>query len=225
MFPTVADPQNARRRIGQNRTGFPLSAVAKSAWMENPATEVFKLSSRGQNKRKNFGNAAARKRGESNFMRAFERAYFARTKAEGVAAGEFSIAGFGVADLVWIGWARGADPENFTALAVEKQLRRRHLHAFEGKLKDWRRGLQQAFRYRYFADKAIVVMPYESAAAALANLDSFRHSLVGFWTFHAATGTIREHYTPTRVRAFSDEAKQKAIRLLSSKINFRQFGK
>jgi hypothetical protein len=193
--------------------------------MENPAPEVLKLSSRGQNTRKNFGNAAARKRGESNFMRAFERAYFARTNAVGVAAGEFSIAGFGVADLVWIGWTRSSDPGEFTALALEKQLRRRQLHAFEGKLKDWRRGLQQAFRYRYFSDKAIVVMPYEGAGAALANLDSFRHSLVGFWTFDAATETIREHYTPTRVRAFSREARDKAIRSLSSKVDLSQLGK
>jgi len=192
--------------------------------MEDPAPEVLKLSARGQNTRKNFGTAAARKRGESNFMRAFERAYFARASARGVAAGEFSLAGFGVADLVWIGWTRNSGLGEFTALALEKQLRRRHLHAFEGKLKDWRRALQQAFRYRYFADKAIVVMPYENADAAVANLDAFRHSSVGLWTFDVATETIREHYTPTRVRAFSSEAREKAIRSLSSKIDLRQFG-
>jgi hypothetical protein len=158
-------------------------------------------------------------------MRAFERAYFARANVRGVAAGEFSLAGFGVADLVWIGWTRNSGAGEFTALALEKQLRRRHLHAFEGKLKDWRRALQQAFRYRYFADKAIVVMPSENAESALANIDAFRHSSVGLWTFDVATETIREHYTPTRVRAFSREARDKAIRSLSSKIDLRQFGK
>lgn len=196
-----------------------------SARMENPVPDVLRLSSRGQNTRKNFGNAAARKRGESNFMRAFERAYFARAKARGVAAGEFSLAGFGVADLVWIGLSGNSGSGEFTALALEKQLRRRHLHAFEGKLKDWRRALQQAFRYRYFADKAIVVMPYENADAAVVNLDAFRHSSVGLWTFDAATETIREHYTPTRVRAFSREAREKAIQSLSSKIDLSKFGK
>ncbi len=154
-------------------------------------------------------------------MRAFERTYFARFAASGLAAGEFSLAGFGVADLVWIGWAAGAEQKDFTALALEKQLSRRHIYAFEGKLKDWRRGLQQAFRYRYFADKAIVVMPFENAEAALANLDSFKLSSVGLWTFNVATEAIREHYTPTRVKAFSIKAREKAIRLLSSKINFR----
>lgn len=186
---------------------------------------VIKLPTSSQNTRKNFGAAVSRKRGESNFMRAFERAYFARHRVKGMAAGEFSLAGFGVADLVWIGWRPDPTSEDFTALALEKELRKRHLHAFEGKLKDWRRALQQAFRYRYFADKAIVVMPLVNAGAALANLDAFRHSSVGLWTYDVATATIREHYTPTRVRAFSKVSREKAIRALSSKINLRQFGK
>lgn len=206
-------------------SGLPRGTMAKSAQMEISDLNVLKLATRGQNTRKNFGNAAARKRGESNFMRAFERTYFARVNARGLAAGEFSIAGFGVADLVWIGLVRGSESGEFTTLALEKQLRRRHLHAFEGKLKDWRRALQQAFRYRYFADKAIVVMPYKNADAALANLDAFGHSSVGLWTFDAVTETIRGHYTPTRVRAFSSEARKKAIHLLSSKVDLRQLGK
>ncbi|MGI9089114.1 MAG: hypothetical protein ACR2HH_15465 [Chthoniobacterales bacterium] len=158
-------------------------------------------------------------------MRAFERAYFARHHISGMAAGEFSLSGFGVADLVWIGWRPDALAGDFTALALEKQLERRLLHAFEGKLKAWRRGLQQAFRYRYFADKAIVVMPHENAGAALGNLESFRYLSVGLWTFDAKTEIIRQHFTPTRVRAFSDDARLKAIKALTSKIDLRQFRK
>ena len=193
--------------------------------MTNPTDNVHRLPGRSQNTRKNFGTAVSRKRGESNFMRAFERAYFARHRVKGMAAGEFSLAGFGVADLVWIGWRPDPNSEDFTVLAMEKELRKRHLHAFEGKLKDWRRALQQAFRYRYFADKAIVVMPCENAGPAVSNLEAFRHLCVGLWTFDVKTAVIREHYTPTRVKAFSIEAKEKAIRSLSSKVNLRQLGK
>lgn len=193
--------------------------------MKDPNPDVHKIPLRGQNTRKNFGLAVSRKRGESNFMRAFERAYFARHRVKGMAAGEFSLAGFGVADLVWIGWRPDPLTEDFTALAIEKQLKKRHLHAFEGKLKDWRRALQQAFRYRYFADKAIVVMPSENADPAIANLEAFQHLCVGLWTFDVKSGVIREHFTPTRIRAFSDEARQKAIKALTSKINLRQLGK
>jgi thiol-disulfide isomerase/thioredoxin len=134
-------------------------------------------------------------------------------------------AGFGVADLVWIGWTPNPNSGEFTALSLERQMRRRLLHAFEGKLKDWRRALQQAFRYRYFADKAIVVMPWENADAAIANLEAFRNSGVGLWSFDSASGLIREHYTPTRIRAFSSATREKAIRALSSEIDFRQFCK
>lgn len=190
--------------------------------MANPTDNVLRLPKSSQNTRKNFGTAVSRKRGESNFMRAFERAYFARHRVKGMAAGEFSLAGFGVADLVWIGWQPDPTTGDFTALTLEKQLKKKLLHAFEAKLKDWRRALQQAFRYRYFADKAIMVMPSENAGPAIANLEAFRHLCVGLWSFDVKTGVIREHYTPTRVRAFSGEAREKAIRALSSKINLRQ---
>jgi hypothetical protein len=193
--------------------------------MKSPVTGVVRLSHRGKNPRKNIGNAGSRKRTESNFLRAFERAYFARVGVGGVAAGEFSLAGFGIADLVWIGWARGSQPDEFTALSLEKKLNRHNVFAFEGKIKDWRRALQQAFRYRYFADKAIVVMPHISSTAALKNLDAFRHACVGFWTFDTTSCVIREHYTPTRIRAFNSKARSKAIRILTSKVNFGQLCK
>lgn len=193
--------------------------------MAGISNHVLKVSSGAQNTRKNFGDSSARNSGEADFMSAFERAYFARTASTGVAADEFCVAGFGIADLVWIGWKPDPASEEFTALAFEKRVSRHHLHAFEGKLKDWRRALQQAFRYRYFADKAIVVMPYNSSNPALANLEAFRHAGVGFWSFDAAAGTIRQHYTPTRIRAFSPEARQKAIRMLSSKFDLSQFRK
>ena len=193
--------------------------------MATSSTHLLRLTLGNANTRKNFGPIVSRKHGESNFMRAFERAYFARHRSAGMAAGEFALSGFGVADLVWIGWRPDAVTADFTAVALEKQLERRQLHAFEGKLKDWRRGLQQAFRYRYFADKAIVVMPHQNAGAALANLESFQDVSVGLWTFEAKTGVIREHFTPTRVRAFSDDARLKAIKALTSKIDFRQFAK
>ncbi|MCX6880424.1 MAG: hypothetical protein NTW21_42455 [Verrucomicrobia bacterium] len=193
--------------------------------MEPLTTNVLRLPAKGQKTRRNFGPVVARKRGESNFMRAFERAYFARHKIKGMAAGEFSLAGFGVADLVWIGWSPDPTAEDFTALTLEKLLKRRRLHAFEGKLKDWRRALQQAFRYRYFADKAIVVMPTENAGPAISNLEAFQHLCVGLWAFDVQTGIIREHFTPTRIRAFSEEARQKAIKALASKLNLRQLRK
>lgn len=173
----------------------------------------------------NLPSGRGERRAEFNFMREFEKSYFKRQSSAGLTAEEFSLSGFGVADMVWIGWQPDGQSDDFSAVAIQQQLARRLLYAFEGKLKDWRRALQQAFRYRYFADKAIVVMPLENAGQALANLETFRNAGVGLWTFEAANGIIKEHFTPTRIRAFNPKARAKAIALLASKFDFGQFRK
>lgn len=185
--------------------------------------KVHHLRAASFNTRRNLPAGVGRKRGESNFLRAFERAYFAR-HLSGMAAGEFALVGFGVADLVWIAWKPQRDTEEFSALSLERQLARRRLFAFEAKIKDWQRALQQAFRYRYFADKAIVVMPAANATRALAHLDTFKEMQVGLWTFDSSKNVIREHFTPSRVKALNDSARQKAIKVLTSKFNLRKLG-
>lgn len=181
---------------------------------------VHRITFRAQNTRKNFRDEAARKRGESNFLRAFERVYFQSAKTGAIAAGEFGLSGYGVADLVWIAWNPDAVGEEFTACSLERRLKRRHLHAFEAKLKDWRKALQQAFRYRYFADKSIVVLPSENAQAAEAHLETFQHLNIGLWTFDKTSGRIRKCFTPCGVSALNRQAREKAISLISSKVNF-----
>lgn len=187
-------------------------------------TSIHKVRLNTYNSRRNLPPVVGRKRGEANFMRAFERAWFAK-HAAGVAAGEFALSGYGVADLVWLAWRPKPAEEDFSAVSLQRQLARRHFYAFEAKLKDWQRALQQAFRYRYFADKAIVVMPTGNEAGALANMDIFKHLEVGLWSFEASTGTIREHYTPTKVRALNASARKRAIELLSRKIHLSKLGK
>lgn len=193
--------------------------------MEATPPSIIRISPRGPRPRSNFQDPPSRKRTESNFLRSFEKAYFARAQSGGLAAEEFALAGFGIADLVWIGWSRPSTSGDFTAVSWEKRLARRQVFAFEGKIKDWRRALQQAFRYRYFADKAIVVMPEASSDAAIAHLEVFRHAGVGLWTFDGRSGTIRERFTPARVKAFNPKARLKAIRMLTSRLNLRHFSK
>ena len=122
-------------------------------------------------------------------------------------------------------WATGGAEGEFTALSLERQLQRRHLYAFEGKLKDWQGALQQAFRYRYYADKSIVVMPTETAAPAIRNLAAFHEAHVGFWTFDRERDVIKKHYTPTGVRAMNRTARSDAVSWLSSKVNLSTLSK
>lgn len=177
------------------------------------------------NSRKNFPDRIARKRGEANFLRAFERAYTERHRQQGIAASEFALQHFGRADLVWIAWDPNGIGEDFSALALHKRLRRRKLVAFEAKLKDWKKGLQQAFRYRYFADKSVLVMPAEAIRAALTNLAQFEDLEVGLWGFDKQSGRITEHFSPNRAKAMSRDAREDAISLITGKIDLRKLRK
>lgn len=182
-------------------------------------SSILKIKSSEHIPRKNFGNAASRRRGESNFLKDFEKAFFARAK-QGIAIDEFSVAQHGIADLLWIGW-RHEGSEEFSALALHKMMQRRHLYAFEAKLTDWQKALQQAYRYRYYADKAIVLMPLENSQTAVQHLGAFREAKVGLWSFDKKTGKIREFYTPTKVRALNQKSRVKAIDKLAKTLKLR----
>lgn len=189
--------------------------------MQAISPTVHKVRVNAQNTRRNFPGEVARKQGESQFLREFEQVYFSRN-VRGLAAGEFALSKYGIADLVWIAWSDQKNGSDFSAISLEKQFNRRKLFAFEAKLQDWRRALRQAFRYRYFADKSIVIMPKEAATAALENLDVFRSLDVGFWTFDAREKKIKEVYTPKNVKALNSSARRKAVDLILSKVDFRK---
>lgn len=174
--------------------------------------------------RQNLPGGSSTKEGEAGFLQAFEKAWFAR-QTHGVAAGEFGVPGFGVADLVWVAWRPSNLGEDFSAVSLERSLSRRQVFAFEAKLKDWQRALQQAFRYRYFADKAVVIMPAENVKSALRHIEVFREHSVGLWSFNMKSGAIREHFTPTHVRALSSTARRRAVETLTSKIDLRKLRK
>lgn len=51
--------------------------------------------------------------------------------------------------------------------------------AIEAKLKDWRRALKQAYRYKWFAEISFVCLPESYIKSALTNLDEFKRYKVG----------------------------------------------
>jgi hypothetical protein len=174
------------------------------------------------NPRRNLSAETSRKRGESNFLRSFERAYVSRyCRQRQVAWQDFALQGYGIADLVMLSWS--APDKSGTVFSLEQlrlYLRGQRLTAFEVKLLDWRKGLIQGHRYRYFCDRAIVVLPEKTAKIAEANLDLFRSLNVGLWAFHPATGTIRKRFTPNEAEARNLQARDKAIETILAKIQF-----
>jgi len=178
--------------------------------------------------RRNLPAALARKRGESNFVSTFSKAYIASIASGGIGGKEFALSGFGIADFVWIAWQSAVNPDEGSALSIEKLkslLNRHKLTAFEMKLSDWRKGLAQAYRYSYFADLAVVVLPPALAATAKAALDRFRASSIGLWSFDPASGAIRKLFTPRSSGPRNSKAKERALDSIGRVLKFSKLRK
>jgi len=138
---------------------------------------------------------------EDRFADAFVEAYDGKypwlhsgsPKLNRVMAREVPVNGFGIADLVAVSWDIETTAWPMEPLAAEV---RPTVRAFEFKLSDWRKGLMQAHRYRFFADVAILVLPTAKLAVALPYLPTFRKLNVGLWGFNEVTGAIATALTP-----------------------------
>lgn len=178
---------------------------------------------RGLNPRRNFPVHLARKRTESNFLCAFERVYRAQIGGAGIVGRDVEVSGYGIADWVWLGFRRGADEAR--AYSVEMLPRTVRLHAFELKISDWRKALKQAFRYSYFADRAIVVVPPTAGRVARRHVDGFRRLGIGLWIFDVSASRILRVYTPRSLKPRNEQAKQRAIELLLGRAKLRKLRK
>lgn len=175
-----------------------------------------------QDTRRNLPRASALKRTEANFLRKFERVYLAMESTAAFAGREFGLQGYGRADLVWLAYESSVAPGEFTALALKKRVR---LTAIEGKIKDWRKGLIQAARYRYFAHRSLLVLPMETAEKAACFLDTFRSLRVGLWGFDPKTCRLRKWCTPRAASPLNKRAWEKAVHLIGSRLDLGQLTK
>ncbi len=69
--------------------------------------------------------------------------------------------------------------------------------AIEAKLKNWKRALNQAFRYKWFAEKSIVVLDSHYINPALKNIEMFKSLNVGLAEINK-TGTLTLHFNPQK---------------------------
>lgn len=175
-----------------------------------------------QDTRRNLPRASSSKRKEANFLRKFERVYLAAEQPAAFAGREFALEGFGRADLIWLAWETGTSSAEFTALALKRRAR---FTAIEGKVSDWRKGLQQAFRYRYFAHRSLLVLPMETAETAAQFLGTFRRLRVGLWGFDPDTERLRKWCTPRSTSPLNRKAWEKALHLFESNLDFSKLAK
>jgi hypothetical protein len=173
------------------------------------------LSSGPSTPRQNLPAAVARKRGESNFVAAFQRGFTAEREGQGVGGRHFEMAGYGIADFVWMDFGQsGKRAGGTTGEPV--------LTAFEMKLKNWRRAISQAYRYSYFSDRAIVVLPHATADKAEEQLHVFQRLGIGLWSYEPKSMKIDMRFTPVATKAKNAIAHEKALNRFSRKLKFRK---
>jgi hypothetical protein len=129
------------------------------------------------------------------------------------------MAGYGIADILILSWNTAGGGGR--ALTLEK-MRRERLTAFELKLTNWRTALMQAYRYRYFCDRAIVVLPRSAAKSAATHMDQFRRLGIGLWSFDPPLNVIRKYHTPRSARPKNPSARERAIMTILRRVQFRK---
>jgi len=159
--------------------------------------------------RRNLPKHISNKRTESDFVLAFGRTYYQELTDQMSEpcqsfeiARELQIPGLGIADIV----------------SVFTKSNNTILHAFEMKLKDWRKALAQAYRYKYYADVSIVVMPPGEVIKAKQSLSLFHAINVGLWTFDAERKVIERIYHPEKEKPISITAYNKALTILTRQL-------
>lgn len=90
--------------------------------------------------------------------------------------------------------------------------------AIEAKLKNWKRALEQAYRYRWFSNKSFVMLPGENINPALKNISLFEKYGVGLASIDKERG-IEVHYQPTETVPYSERMHKLLNEHLLSDLN------
>lgn len=77
----------------------------------------------------------------------------------------------------------------------------RNNYAIEAKLKDWKRALKQAYRYRWFAEYSFVVLDTYYSDIAVKNIEIFKKYNVGLASI-SVDGVLQRHFSPKRNQPF-----------------------
>jgi hypothetical protein len=175
------------------------------------------------NPRRTLPSEVSIKRAEANFLGEVHRRYVEEQVTGGVCARHLSVSGYGIADFVWIDNPSVYNDSRFSSSmeSIRKQLLETALIAFEMKLTDWKKAVQQAYRYSYFADRSIVVLPADRKASVLRQIELFKQMEIGLWFFDKKGNEITKAYTPSRNGPRNLSAKEKAVSLFARKFYLR----
>lgn len=91
------------------------------------------------------------------------------------------------------------------------------IKAVEAKLKDWKRALWQASRYKTFANESWVVLDKKHANPAIKNIDEFKRYNIGLATI-SIEGDYLVHFSPIEETHFSEIAYWKANVMIAQSL-------
>ncbi len=166
---------------------------------------------------RNLPGISSRRSGETHFSRAFQRAFLSLAETRGIGGHEFIMPGYGIADFVWA----QDRTRNGKGNAIHSRQLPDTITAFEMKLSDWRRALRQAYRYTYFSDRTIIVLPKKAGDAAKPALPLFKDLGIGLWIFHKDMDKISKIFTPRPRRPKNPSAHLRALEVLRRKFDLR----
>jgi len=147
---------------------------------------------------------------EEHFVDAFRSAYLSQQKKRGVSGKEFAFEGFGIADLIHA---------QLKPNSKGKATRIGPITAFEMKLKNFKKAVSQAYRYTYFADRAIAVIPLHKYPPSQETLRILKKLGVGVWMFDMSSGRIHKLITPSKTKAKLPTARKKACATIEAHLN------
>lgn len=104
---------------------------------------------------------------------------------------------FGIPDFVF--YSKGADEISIIS--------------FELKLKNWKRAVKQAFRYKSFSNISYVVLPANTANIALNNIEIFERYKIGLAKFDSESN-FEILFKPELSAPFSDSLNQKIVSII-----------
>lgn len=154
----------------------------------------------------NFPNFDSTTSPEMIFSKGFISQFKKHGCADGVGIREFALQGLGIADYVWV--TKNNHEQSDTEIST-----------FEFKIKNWKCGLRQAYKYSYFANKSYLVIPSNLTAIVLKYKELFENINIGLLGFDENNKTITNHIEPQNPVPVSYTSRQRAIKKMSLKRN------
>lgn len=152
-----------------------------------------------------------------SYQRRFIEIHSRTSKKQTLFIREVPISEHGIPDLLVFNWTYN------TAISAISQFLLKDftptIRAFEIKISNWRKGLMQAHRYRYFSHASFLVLPWNKIRLVKAHLNVFKTLRIGLWLFAPESDRIINIFTPRPQKPKITKYTQKAIELTAKAIS------